>query len=353
MGCKSTINSAHLPASSRGDSQAPHAGSRPTRITPVSGICHTLEQYNAAIAEKLSGEGRPEERNDGMSAKEKERQAKLAELDRRVKQETGIRVAIYKEVRSAAKDGLSTGMLRIITKLLLTQFPFPDDALKDLFQFDCSTDEQVATHIDQAPHGEIEQLLMDLVIGEALSVNSWDLENSDPQDNDDYRALMDLAEVTDVDVESIRAEQTKPEVEVEEEPAADEASSELAIGDRVRIKNDLKGPNGRAGKCCGKEGAIEEINGAYYTVRTGPKKHELITDLVWNEIDKLAPAAAAEEDEVGGGSRAPIEDDGSTQDAPAQPTKAKKKATPKGNPNNPAAAWPFPTGHGRDETSRP
>lgn len=107
-------------------------------------------------------------------------------------------------------------------------------------------------------------------------------------------------------------------------------SSDLAIGDRVRIKTGLRGPSGHLRKCCGKEGAITEITGVYYTVKTGPKAHELVTNLVWNELDKL-----------------PAQPEVQAKTAKAK-SKAAKPAAPGGTGVvetvlNPAAAWPFPT----------
>jgi len=69
----------------------------------------------------------------------------------------------------------------------------------------------------------------------------------------------------------------------------------LQIGMRVRIKNDLRGPNNKLRKCCGREGVIEELpgDGAWVVVRTGPKKSDLVANLAWNEVEPVVETKAA------------------------------------------------------------
>lgn len=305
-----------------------------------AGLRLTLEQHNQAVQDKLNGVGRPEEGDGGPSQKEIERQAKLAERLRQVDTEDGIRLAIYKQIRACADTGLGIDMFSILLKLMLNDFALPHDALGDIYSFDTSSDAAVAKHIDKpSTHlDELEQIFMDLMIGPALTTTSWELEHNDPEDDGIYRALMDLAKVAGVDADGIRKEMTKQgetelnsaaaeepaqaqdgeEEEDDAETAADEPESagELAIGDRVQIKDDAKGPNGRKRKCAGKEGTIEEIGDDCYTIRTGPKKTDLITNLARNEIEKLEDAEAPAADNVG----------------------AEDKKT------GPEVAWPFPTG---------
>lgn len=303
-----------------------------------AGLRLTLEQHNQAVQDKLNGTGRPEDGDAGPSQKEIERQAKLAEIQRRVDLENSIRLTIYKQVREHADNGLGTGLLRILVKLVLMEHHLPKDVIS--YGFDASTDEAIAEHIDKpTTRGiELERILMDLLVGEVLTVTSWELEHNDFEDDGVYRALLDLATAAGVDTDGISKELTeKAEAERNAGAAADEArdqdgdevgaddapaavehesTGDLAIGDRVRIKNGLKGPNGRARKCSGKEGTIEAIVDAYYSVRTGPRKHELVANLVWNEIEKLEDAEA----------HAAVE--GGQED---------KKTVPE-------AAWPFPIG---------
>lgn len=74
-----------------------------------------------------------------------------------------------------------------------------------------------------------------------------------------------------------------------------ETDGEFSIGDRVRVKNDVRGPAGNRRKCCGRTGVIEAFapGGAYIHVRLDDNG-SLVTNLVWNEIEKNAtPIEAA------------------------------------------------------------
>lgn len=73
--------------------------------------------------------------------------------------------------------------------------------------------------------------------------------------------------------------------------ATEAAQAVACIGDRVRIKDDAKGPNGIKRKCCGREGVIEAISGEYFTVRFSPSQFP-ITNLTIGEIEVLPSAGA-------------------------------------------------------------
>lgn len=143
----------------------------------------------------------------------------------------------------------------------------------------------------------------------------------------------------------------------------------LQIGDEVRVKNDVRGPNNKRRKCCGREGKIEDIvgDGAYYTVRFGPKAHEIVTNLVWNELEKIpdlfsaaakttsTPSLAAPAGEISStAAPAKAEADAPKKAAakkpkvkstPAPATPANEAAAPPKTPAlDPRPAWPFPMG---------
>lgn len=75
-----------------------------------------------------------------------------------------------------------------------------------------------------------------------------------------------------------------------EAASADAERRYFTVGSRVRVKADAKGPNGIKRKCCGREGAVEEI-GDTITVRFGKKAHELVTNLRADELEILPPPA--------------------------------------------------------------
>lgn len=112
--------------------------------------------------------------------------------------------------------------------------------------------------------------------------------------------------------------------------AAESTERQITVGSRVRVKADAKGPNGIKRKCCGREGAVEEI-GDTITVRFGKKTHELVTNLRADELEILPPLALT------------------TQAWPFPVPKEKEEAQPDTKPvlsaeahNNPT--WSFPTG---------
>lgn len=71
--------------------------------------------------------------------------------------------------------------------------------------------------------------------------------------------------------------------------AADDAP--LQVGDRVKIKDGVKGPNRHIRKVCGREGVIETVAGESYAVRLGPGRNGLASDFAAGDL-QLLPAAA-------------------------------------------------------------
>lgn len=87
-------------------------------------------------------------------------------------------------------------------------------------------------------------------------------------------------------------------IEKVEEPSQVTDDDTFAIGDLVRVKNDVRGPNGQRRKCCGREGKVETVQGAFFSVRFGAKKTDVVANLVWNEIEKVATPSAPAIDEA-------------------------------------------------------
>lgn len=157
--------------------------------------------------------------------------------------------------------------------------------------------------------------------------------------------------------------------ELDKLPTRASAGDALQIGDEVRVKNDVRGPNNKRRKCCGREGKIEAIvgDGAYYTVRFGPKAHEIVTNLVWNELEKIpdlfsaaakttsTPVNAARAGEIGA-TAAPAKANAEApkkaaakkpkvKSTPAPASPANEAAAPPKTPTlDPRPAWPFSMG---------
>lgn len=114
--------------------------------------------------------------------------------------------------------------------------------------------------------------------------------------------LIDAAADLDIDVKAVQAEASKPPEKAAKAAKAQPVSAvsdpgSPQVGDRVRIKSNVRGTNGIKRKCCGREGVIEDQqgDGAYYSVRFGPKAHEIVTGLVFNEFDVIAAKAEVTE----------------------------------------------------------
>lgn len=101
-----------------------------------------------------------------------ERAAKLSEE----------RLALYRQVRPSLAGELPLAVVRTITKLILRDHALPDDLLADLYPFDDSSDEGVRAYIDTADRGAVQQLLCDLILGDDLQVNQWNIEGAEVSD---------------------------------------------------------------------------------------------------------------------------------------------------------------------------
>lgn len=302
-----------------------------------AGVCETAEQREAREREVA-------EKTDAETAVTPEKKAPAAtQIDIRVlaaEQEYEARLEAYKRIRTNTDLASSPELLRPILKALIglyetySDYSLPDDALSDLYEFDTSSDEKIAAYIDQAPASTLLLLLMDTIMGRAIDVGTHDMmaDGSIDEDDGNYQAFVALTDAAGIDLGQIRAELS---------PAAEE----IDLGDRVRVNDDAKGPNGKKRKCCGKEGTVTVIDVTgpkpIYTVEFGSKKSDVFSDLARSELTKVEPAANVEASEEDSSEQAPEN---------VQPKTAKSKA-PKAKADkdkpviDPAAAWPFPTGN--------
>lgn len=72
----------------------------------------------------------------------------------------------------------------------------------------------------------------------------------------------------------------------------------FAIGAAVRVKDDAKGPTGKARKCCGREGKIQGITEGSvtcYNVKFGERGHEFVANLTADELDLVEQQSSAAE----------------------------------------------------------
>lgn len=122
------------------------------------------------------------------------------ERQRRCDAITKERVIRYRKLRARAASGLTLPMLRELVKALVLDSPdhcLPDDLLGDLYPFQHQSDAALCAHIDQADLASVQLLLMDLIVGESLSMSTWDLDD-DPSPT--ALAVLAMAKEEGIDV---------------------------------------------------------------------------------------------------------------------------------------------------------
>lgn len=149
--------------------------------------------------------------------------------------ETKTRIEAYKRVRQDTIDqeGMSLAALRAVLKFMLADYSMPDlpKELDDLYPFNASDEDATRTYIDQADAPELEALMLDMFVGNALHYSPWDLDENHQVktevDEDDAAAVIFAALIEDkaIDIDAIRAELAPA---AEEKPAAKKAKKPKA-----------------------------------------------------------------------------------------------------------------------------
>jgi hypothetical protein len=303
-----------------------------------AGLCETVEKHAAQLKEQA-----PKPSSGTFKVEQEKLKAMLASRDRLAacaEQETAVRIATYRRIREGIKDGLSIEVLRVICRELFTEYNLPTSDLSDIYTWGEHEHEKTHAFIDSVSIGDLRLFVLDLIFGNSLSVSTFNLDQDGKidEEDDEFLSLADLATAAGVDVDAIRAELAPKDQPATDDTPDQSSGSDLAIGDRVRVTDDAKTPNGVKRKCAGKEGTITAIAGVVgilldggrrYTVKFGPKAHELVTNLIADELEKLQPVTAESE---------PVPE----TDKPAIAPKGKKSRVVKTVPN-PNASWPFPT----------
>ncbi|MFA7278602.1 MAG: ParB/RepB/Spo0J family partition protein [Sterolibacterium sp.] len=276
----------------------------------------TIEEHLAAKGVKIPSEVTRQAR----SAEEKE-------AARKQKQEVTFRQRLFESIRSKltidfdtrAEDALlDLREFRLVTTTIINGLQFEDQkrlarlwiAVEDKTD-DHELVRQLKDRIDSFERKDCARLMIEASIAGQVSVCSY-------SDTKPIR-LLDTAEALQIDAAAIKkgviaeskakekpkaastaAKKSEPKkVQAKtakvQPAAASSTTGEPKIGDRVLIKNGLKGPSGHRRKCCGKTGTIDSIQGegAYFTVRLGPKARDVVTNLVENEFIRMEDAASS------------------------------------------------------------
>jgi ParB/RepB/Spo0J family partition protein len=181
-----------------------------------AGACETAE---AREARTQSEQKHLVKKSPKKKAKEAAEHAAEASKQERAKEITTKRVALYRKVRASTQTGFSLEMIREVAKLLVREKPLPDDLLDDLYPFDDRNDDGICAFIDQAEFAQIELLMLDLMMGEHLSVESWEVDRAG--DSYGVDALNAMAKLERIDPTQDHRQAAQSPAEPAPAPSAD------------------------------------------------------------------------------------------------------------------------------------
>jgi ParB/RepB/Spo0J family partition protein len=243
-----------------------------------AGLCDTLDKHTERMKEKLEG-------GAGGSANVKPKEdnaAKNAALKNRADNETKFRTSLYKQMRGAVAGGISLPVKRLLTKMMLDEGNLPANDLIELYDFDTNDNEAVCSFVDGASSEALDLMLLDLAARSLLKVLYWNIEQRDPEQSDEHKVLLGLAELTDVDHAKIRDE-IFPKATEEEKPVSKKAKPKADKAKPAEvIKTVLNAPSETAG-----EPAPEEAQAETPTAAPAGKKAKAV------KKSKVAPDPAA------------------------------------------------------------
>jgi len=137
-------------------------------------------------------------------------------------------------------------------------------------------------------------------INKALAYLALEVTHQDATDFFDWRDKT-LHPATDLQAiaDAIGLSEPKPLPELNPAPAwpfpvadkeadATTADASLKVGDRVRIKEGVKGPNRHIRKVCGRDGVIDSESNGRFVIRLGPGRNGLANDFGAEDLTRLA-----------------------------------------------------------------
>lgn len=168
------------------------------------GACETVDAHAARMAEQ---ERAHQEKGDAPPSAEQLQREKSKQM---AAKETDFRVALYRKLRQRGANGFSLASLREFVKLMVrsyNDYAIPDDLIGDLYPFPEATDAAVCAYIDQATLPEVQLILVDLVMGECLGVDAFDIHDlEDANSAPTWNTLVDMARHEGVDAQLERRE---------------------------------------------------------------------------------------------------------------------------------------------------
>lgn len=185
----------------------------------VAGVCETEEAQAARIAEQDASPSAQAAKSAHAKKLEAE-EAKNNALKEKASRETEYRVELYKRLRRRASSGFCLQSLRELTKLALQEHNLPDDLLGSEYEFKGSSDAAAAEYIDQADLAQVQLLLIDLLVGETLSVDRWAIQHNHHID-DGFQTVLAMARHEGIDPDAVREELQPAPIDVSEMGGSD------------------------------------------------------------------------------------------------------------------------------------
>lgn len=292
-----------------------------------NGACETVAIYTARMSaddEEADADGNGESNSAKANTMMNERAREAERLKVLAEAETRYRVELYKKLRARGKAGFSLESLREFVKMLVRAdngLAIPDDLIGDVYPFPEATDDAVCDYIDHATLPEVQLILVDLVMGECLSVTAYDVQDLDEHYHaEEFNALVRMARHEEVDPDAVRAR-----LELISKPFADIHEGQLVefiTAAPDRLADLTRWAMESAPHLVGAVETAAKIAGYKW------KDHSWVKDdTVINVIEPEAPTTDAVDTPAPAATTEP--------DAGAKPKKAKKVPSP-------AAAWPFP-----------
>ncbi len=235
---------------------------------------------------------RPASSGASQEEKERERKAKIEsnarqEIFEQVREKTigyGISLEIIRLVAAAFFHSLGWELSKRVLRLWLEDFKD-----KDAWEVGKKFDETIRImEVD-----DLVPLLVDMSLVGELAVHAY----GDPDKKPEF--LHAAAAIHGIDAGAIRkgviaeakakeAEKAKKKSKSASKLPADGVALKAKVGDSVRIKEGLRGPNGHLRKCCGRTGVVASIDGDAITVRCGPRAHETVANLAPVDLERVS-----------------------------------------------------------------
>jgi ParB/RepB/Spo0J family partition protein len=182
-----------------------------------AGLCLTREAWDALLAEK---EATPQAQ--ARKEEQKKQAAEYAERTRRAEKLTAERLTLYRKVRTHAGSGLSLASLRELAKHLVKEFNLPRNLLGTEYPFEDGSDAGAAAYIDQASQGEVQMIILDLLLGDCIEANHWNMAAADDANEEGFAVVRAIARH-----EGITLDDAGPTISIE--PHADTFGIDVAV----------------------------------------------------------------------------------------------------------------------------